>query len=287
MTKDAASVMWLRDFLSKDLPDCRTMIYGYQSKLSKWNMNQLSEYGREFFAEISKVRSDEEVIMNPRGTPSLSLSNFSKHQKRPLFFIAHSYGGIVLAHCLVRAFRATDRSRESIHKSTYGMLFFGTPHRGSVKEALLKMVEQPGNPRNLMLRQTEPGADVLRIQLDDFTNIIEDRKVESFYETELTPAPEQVSRMTSDLRNPRSDSIMQNADGTWSRTGPKTLQVSESSSVLDLPGHIERKYPVNANHSDMIKFKSSEDATYTTILKILRQYKKDASRTIEHRHCGL
>ena len=205
MSKDESSVMWLREFLSKDLPDCRTMIYGYQSKLSKWNMNQLSEYGREFFAEISKVRSDEEVIMNPRETPSLSLPNFLKCQKRPLFFIAHSYGGIVLAHCLVRAFRATDRSRESIHKSTYGILFFGTPHRGSVKEALLKMVEQPGNPRKLMLCQTEPGADVLRIQLDDFTNIIEDRKVESFYETELTPAPEQVSYMTQDPRDPRSD----------------------------------------------------------------------------------
>lgn len=54
------------------------------------------------------------------------------------------------------------------------------------------MVEQPGNPRKLMLLQTEPGADVLRIQLDDFSSIIEDRKIESFYETELIPAPEQV-----------------------------------------------------------------------------------------------
>ncbi len=66
MTKDTASVMWLREFLSKDLPDCRTMIYGYQSKLSKWNMNQLSEYGREFFAEISKIRFDEEVTINSK-----------------------------------------------------------------------------------------------------------------------------------------------------------------------------------------------------------------------------
>ncbi len=147
------------------------------------------------------------------------------------------------------------------------------------------MVEQ-GNPRKIMLLQTEPGADVLRIQLDDFANIIEDRKVESFYETELTPAPEQVRCMTLNLPKPKSNSSMQDSYGKWSRTGPRTLQVSESSSVLDLPGHIERKYPVNANHSDMIKFKSSEDATYTTILAILREYTRDASRTIEHRHCG-
>jgi protein SERAC1 len=99
----------------------------------------------------------------------------------------------VLAYCLIRAFRSRDKSRESVYRSTYGMLFFGTPHRGSVKDGLLKMVQEPGNPRQLSLRQTEPGADVLRMQLDDFTDIIGDRKIASFYETELTPTPEKVS----------------------------------------------------------------------------------------------
>lgn len=65
-----------------------------------------------------------------------------------------------------------------------------------------------------------------------------------------------------------------------------TLQVSEESSVLSLPGQIERKYPVNANHSDMIKFKSPLDATYTTVLAILREYKRDAPHIVEHRHRG-
>ena len=53
--------MWLRDFLARDLPDCRTMIYGYHSKLLATNINQLKEYGRMFFAEFEKIRSTTEV----------------------------------------------------------------------------------------------------------------------------------------------------------------------------------------------------------------------------------
>jgi hypothetical protein len=36
--------MWLRDFLSKDLPQCRTMIYGYNSKLSSHGVDTILNY---------------------------------------------------------------------------------------------------------------------------------------------------------------------------------------------------------------------------------------------------
>lgn len=55
------SAMWLRDFLAHDLPDCRTMIYGYQSKLLTSNISQLKEYGREFLMEFEKLRDTREV----------------------------------------------------------------------------------------------------------------------------------------------------------------------------------------------------------------------------------
>lgn len=53
--------MWLRDFLSKDLPCCRTMIYGYNSKLSSHGIDTIMDYGRELIEEIKKVRYTEEV----------------------------------------------------------------------------------------------------------------------------------------------------------------------------------------------------------------------------------
>ena len=55
--------MWLRDFFSKDLPRCRTMVYGYNSKLSSHGIDTILEYGREFMEEIKKVRYTQEVRM--------------------------------------------------------------------------------------------------------------------------------------------------------------------------------------------------------------------------------
>ncbi|KAF2802308.1 uncharacterized protein BDZ99DRAFT_401890 [Mytilinidion resinicola] len=53
--------MWLRDFVSKDLPHCRTMIYGYNSKLSSYGINTIMDYSRELMEELKKVRNTEEV----------------------------------------------------------------------------------------------------------------------------------------------------------------------------------------------------------------------------------
>jgi hypothetical protein len=53
--------MWLRDFLSKDLPCCRTMIYGYNSKLSSHGVDTIMDYGRGLIEELKKVRNTEEV----------------------------------------------------------------------------------------------------------------------------------------------------------------------------------------------------------------------------------
>jgi hypothetical protein len=53
--------MWLRDFLSKDLPYCRTMIYGYNAKLSSHGVDTIMDYGRGLIEEIKKIRSTEEV----------------------------------------------------------------------------------------------------------------------------------------------------------------------------------------------------------------------------------
>ena len=37
--------MWLRDFLSKDLPKCRVMTYGYNSKLSDPGLHTIADFG--------------------------------------------------------------------------------------------------------------------------------------------------------------------------------------------------------------------------------------------------
>lgn len=53
--------MWLRDFLSKDLPCCRMMTYGYNSKLLMHGVDTIMDYSRGLIEELKKVRNTEEV----------------------------------------------------------------------------------------------------------------------------------------------------------------------------------------------------------------------------------
>ena len=53
--------MWLRDFLSKDMPQCRTMIYGYDSKLSSRGIDTITDYGRQILEGIKNIRNTQSV----------------------------------------------------------------------------------------------------------------------------------------------------------------------------------------------------------------------------------
>lgn len=53
--------MWLRDFLSEDFPQCRTMIYGYNSNLKDQTIHEIPDYTDSFLETIKNARESEEV----------------------------------------------------------------------------------------------------------------------------------------------------------------------------------------------------------------------------------
>jgi hypothetical protein len=75
----------------------------------------------------------------------------------------------------------------ALHRTTYGMLLFGIPHRGLVVDDIQKMLAgEDGHPRRGLLEQIREKSDLLASQLDSFRNLIQDRKVVGFYETGQT-----------------------------------------------------------------------------------------------------
>ena len=54
--------MWLRDFLSEDLPKCRVMIYGYNSKLSNPGLHTIADFGRGLRDELLQARRSDQVV---------------------------------------------------------------------------------------------------------------------------------------------------------------------------------------------------------------------------------
>ncbi|KAL7271956.1 hypothetical protein RUND412_005262 [Rhizina undulata] len=162
--------MWLRDFLGRDLPNCRTMIYGYNTNLNSRGIHTLTDYKIEFLKEIAKIMNSEKEI------------------KRPIIFIGHSFGGIVIAQSLVEA--ATRKAEmDSFTGNSYlvaatcAVIFFGTPHRGISMEDVRKMLADYDvrNPRLDLLDEIKDEL-ALEPHLEGFLKLAEGFKVVSFYE---------------------------------------------------------------------------------------------------------
>ncbi|KAK0123332.1 hypothetical protein ONS96_010326 [Cadophora gregata f. sp. sojae] len=105
-------VVWLKDLLPKQLPDARIMSYGYNSAL-------------QFSKSVAGIGTFAEQLLEDlrswRGTQA--------ERDRPIIFICHSLGGLVVKQALVRAH---ERDRfSSLLAHVCGIAFFGTPHRGS------------------------------------------------------------------------------------------------------------------------------------------------------------
>ena len=65
--------MWLRDFLSKDLPKCRVMTYGYNSKLSSPGIHTIADFGKGLRNELLRARKSDHVAS--KSTMSMRLDS--------------------------------------------------------------------------------------------------------------------------------------------------------------------------------------------------------------------
>ncbi|KAA8905689.1 hypothetical protein FN846DRAFT_950264 [Sphaerosporella brunnea] len=231
--------MWLRDFLGPEFPYCRTMIYGYDSKLQSHGVEDITDYKRSFLEELRKARSSPE------------------QRHRPLIFIAHSFGAMLVCQLLVKARGADPETEPVLHalfRATRATLFFGAPHRGLILDDVLSMLQsQPqAMPRAKLVEQIQKQSDFLVDQLEMFVDLAEaaNLQVVSFYETRQTRR------------------LQQQPDGTYKRTGDFFTTLDKSSALLNIAR--EKKFPVAADHSTMVKFDHKSVPTYTTILEILR-----------------
>lgn len=65
-------IMWLRDFLKKDLPNCRTMLFGYTMDPNDVSYS-VSNYVNLLLQELNKVRMQVGVLCTRICFPLISL----------------------------------------------------------------------------------------------------------------------------------------------------------------------------------------------------------------------
>lgn len=238
--------MWLRDALPEQLPAAHVLIYGYDSKLAKSNS----------FQNLSDVAS--------RFRDSLQIALGKGRSCRPLIFIAHSLGGLILKQAIIQMKSGDPADLENL-KSTFAILFFGVPNQGMDIRSLLAMVH--GQPNLPFLATLDKNNGLLHELIENFQAVFNfrDSHVVSFYETAESPT----ARFN---------------EGKWSMTGDPAVLVDRYSAKSgrvweDKPSNL---YPINCTHSEMVKFPEN-DEDCERVLNKLKFFAEEAPAIIRAR----
>ncbi|KAJ5170921.1 Cytochrome P450 [Penicillium coprophilum] len=131
-THEASKVCWLSDLLPNYIKNARVLSWGYNA-----NTNSLG----------GKATSSDRILQHA-GTLIEELQNdreFEDATERPIIFVCHSLGGIIVKRALTLSQGRTSAKSARLHRiytCTYGILFFGTPHSGSSKARQLDTIHK-------------------------------------------------------------------------------------------------------------------------------------------------
>ncbi|THW77844.1 hypothetical protein D6D18_09847, partial [Aureobasidium pullulans] len=217
-----APIFWPEEYLAADIPQACVWTYGYNADVigglfEASSKNSISHHGRDL-----SVRLEREI-----------------DNEKPLVFVVHSLGGIILKDAIRRSKIVRDRTRS--------IVFLGTPHRGStyagwgqIASNLARLALQDSNKR--LLESLEVNNEVLDNINDEFKTIAFERalKIHSFQESR----------------------------GITGMKGLKGKVVDDFSSKLELP--LETVESIDANHMQMARYSSRDDEGYRAISGVLK-----------------
>ncbi|KAK6518961.1 hypothetical protein TWF281_003651 [Arthrobotrys megalospora] len=214
---------WLRDQLPKSLPGARIFSYGYPSNLlfSK-SVAEIDDFARHLLSSLKEIVDE----------------------KRYILFVCHSLGGIVFKQTMSFAYNENP----DIWLRCKGVIFLGTPHRGSAAAEIAKtvasIVNKPSTYLGVGLFAGSIRTDLLKDlaydspKLSDVSKTFQERAavllIHSFYESETISGQ---------------------------------VIVNRSSAILNVP---HGKYaPLYADHRDICRFENAESDNYKKVLRAI------------------
>ena len=172
--------LWLRDFLPDQVPGARVFSFGYPSEVAFTTAKgKLLDFARSLLESLKSRRLGERL------------------QCRPLIFVCHSMGGIVVKQALITARLDLDNYGD-IQESTRGCLFLATPHRGSesvlwpsilaniANVAFAASSSFSGSFRSDLLNALKNGSVELGLISQQFKHLMANIRVVSFLEQNIT-----------------------------------------------------------------------------------------------------
>lgn len=132
---------WPKSWLGRDFNHCRILAVNYESFLSNWNINCSSDM---YTLKDRSLQLEEELRLADVG-------------KRPIIWVTHSMGGLMVKHILCHLGNTPNQDR-SLLDQTKGVVFYSVPHRGSEMAVWSQNIERIISPTNhvLELRKGSP-----------------------------------------------------------------------------------------------------------------------------------
>ncbi|KAI9148377.1 Protein SERAC1 [Paramyrothecium foliicola] len=231
---DDKSFMWIRDVLPTIFPTIRFVLYGYDTTLANSKSFQ--------------------TIADLAGTLALELeaNGWASPLTKPMIFIAHSLGGVLLKQLFIILADGSNRATFML-SIIKGAIFFGTPSVGMPLVNLLTMVaSQPNKGLVQDLSAQSSFLENLQMQFEGITYI---RKMRLFwvYETKTSPT------------------VVQTDTGSYLRSGPMVVMVDkESATAGRCMSDPSSTIQIDEDHSAMVKF-SPGDHRISTISNKVRE----------------
>ncbi|KAH6973012.1 hypothetical protein BKA56DRAFT_646039 [Ilyonectria sp. MPI-CAGE-AT-0026] len=220
--------MWLRDSLPYDLtfqdtniPMVRTMIYGYESKVwESTNMQNLEDLATALHTSL--------------------LALASKSTMRPIIFIAHSLGGLIIKQTVISLSKSSVEDDINLLQAVRGIAFFGVPNDGMDISSLIPMAGDGPN-RFLLESINRINSQILTMQQREFYKALGEEgeaEIVCFYETVESPTAQK------------------DEHGDWKMNGPSKVLVTKSSATVCRPWENRPEYicAIARTHSLMVKF---------------------------------
>ncbi|KAK3290943.1 uncharacterized protein B0H64DRAFT_49913 [Chaetomium fimeti] len=220
---------WPRDLVPQTVPFARVLTYGYDTHIRHWAGPPVNKSTIYDISENLLVALESERRLEP---------------SRPVLFVAHSLGGIVVKEML-RQSRGCHSVRADLHavfKSTVGIIFFGTPHAGADPGGFLKRIAK----NVLKAVGFSVNEQILSALLPDSERLKELKQ-------EFGPMAQEQNWIIHSFREQFGLAVLNNQK-----------VVDDTSSYLNIRG-IETTEQIGRNHMEMCRFTGLDDVEYKKV----------------------
>ncbi|KAF6820665.1 ankyrin repeat protein [Colletotrichum plurivorum] len=248
-----AAHLWVRQGIRKEVSEARVLLYRHRELIEGLTLDELAD-------------DLIEQVWNERYGPQRS---------RPLFFIAHSVGGLVVELALLKATQS-ERYKPFMY-NCHGITFFATPHRGSsylsmnnLENSIQRLLRlQRPFPRSITKELRVGHKPLLRLH-DEFSTIASELRIWTFYET-----------------------IDSQLSGSGSTNRGRSKEVRFGAPIASIKSSLvgvrqERVFSLDSEHANCASFGSGNTETMNSYLADLAAaVQKATSLSAEHVHTPL